>query len=106
MWSDDNILVFAATAKKGGGINAVLSLLQDLVAFQEKLSVAIEAQDLGENKQKLEQFQERLSEMYESLIDLARGGMQAMRQAPQAEEQPERGNERPPMMNENTIHKI
>jgi len=99
-WSQDNILVFAATAKKGGGVNAILSLLQDLIAFQDKVGSAVEVQDLGENKQKLEDFQARLSEMYESLLDMAKGGVQTIRQ-PQVEE-----SEEPILMDSNTIHQL
>ena len=80
--------------------NAVLSLLQDLLVFQDKVGNAAEAQDLGENKQKLEDFQEKLNGMYESLLEMARGGVKAIRQ-----EEPE--SEKPPfMMNDNTIEKL
>jgi len=101
-WSQDNILVLtaAASAKKGNGVNAILSLLQDLITFQDKVVSTAEAQDLGENKQKLEEFQERLGEMYESLLGMAKGGVRSIRQDPQI------GQEKPPMMNDNTIHKI
>jgi hypothetical protein len=99
-WSQDNILVLAGTAKKGGGVNAVLSLLQDLIAFQDKVGSTIDAQDLGENKQKLEEFQTRLGEMYESLLDMARGGVRSIRQEPKV------GDENPIMMNDNTIQQI
>ena len=81
MWSSDNVLVIeAAQQKKGGGVHAVLSLLQDLMAFQDKVSAATEAQDLGENKQTLQQFSQSLSQMYSSLLDMAKGGVQAVRQ--------------------------
>ena len=81
MWSSDNVLVIeAAQNKKGGGVHAVLSLLQDLMAFQDKVSAATEAQDLGDNMQKLEQFSQSLGQMYSSLLEMAKGGVQAVRQ--------------------------
>ena len=88
MWSSDNILVVnAASSKKGGGVNAILSLLQEMIVFQDKVGTAIDAQDLSENKQKLEEFHNRLGEMYESLLDMARGGVQSIRRNPEMEEE-------------------
>ena len=88
------------TTKKGGtGVNAVLSLLQDLIAFQDKVGSTIDAQELGDNKRKLEEFQARLGEMYESLLEMAKGGVRQVRQ-----EITEQKN--PIMMNDNTIQQI
>jgi len=98
-FSQDNILVSASTKKGGTGVNAVLSLLQDLIAFQDKVGSTIDAQDLGDNKRKLEEFQTRLGEMYESLLEMARGGVRQVRQ--EIKEQ-----KNPIMMNDNTIQQI
>ena len=87
MWSSDNILmVNAASSKKGGGVNAILSLLQEMIVFQEKVRTAMEAQDIAENKQKLEDFHNKLGGMYESLLDMARGGVQSIRQKQDVED--------------------
>ncbi|MFA7219232.1 MAG: hypothetical protein WC119_01850 [Synergistaceae bacterium] len=100
-WSQDNILVLAAsTGKKGGGTHAILSLLQELISFQDKVTASIEAQDLGENKQKLEEFQTRLGEMYTSLLEMAKGGVRSVRQEASHPE------ENPIMLNDNTIQQI
>jgi len=100
-FSDNNILTLTAASngKKGGGVNAVLSLLQELIAFQDKVSSAVEAQDLGDNKRKLEEFQSRLDEMYGSLLEMAKGGVRSFRQ----EQKPEK----PAFtMNDNTIQRL
>ncbi len=89
MWSQDNVLVLGpetglkvagAVGKKGGGVQSILSLLQDLIVFQEKVTNTIEIQDIGEYKQKLEAFHQRLGEMYTSLLDMAKSGVQAIKQ--------------------------
>ena len=101
MWSQDNILIVqaATNAKKGGGVNAVLGLLQDMLAFQEKVAGAAEAQDLTENKQKLEEFHANLGKMYESLLEMARGGVRSIRQEPEQQQMPH-------MMNTNQIEQL
>jgi hypothetical protein len=96
---DNQLIVEAASAKKGGGVNAVLGLLQEMISFQEKVANAADAQDLAENKQKLEEFQSNLGQMYESLLEMARGGVRSMRQEPEQEGSPV-------MMGDNSIQQI
>jgi hypothetical protein len=112
-WSQDNILVLTAATvgKKGNGINAVIGLLQDLLAFQDKVNGAIEAQDLGDNKQKLEKFQQNLGDMYGQLLDMAKGGVRSVRQTAKPEESQESSSSpsapsSPVMMDSNVIHKL
>ena len=102
LWSSDNILYTTAATKvqKGGGVNAILGLLQDLLAFQDKVSGTAEAQDMNENRQKLENFQSNLGKMYEELLEMARGGVRSIRQDPEQE------TKHPIMMNDNTIQQI
>lgn len=103
-WSQDNILILtAATTKKGNGINSIIGLLQDTIAFQDKIGAAVEAQDLGDNKKKLEDFHQKLGEMYNSLLEMAKGGVRSIRQDPQ-EMAP--GGEAPFTMNDNSIQQI
>lgn len=103
VWSQDNIInITAASHKKGTGINSILSLLQDLLSFKEKLCSTIEAQDISENKSKLENFSERLDEMYTSLLDMAKGGIKGVREPVQDREE----SDTPFMMNDNTIQKL
>jgi len=101
-FSDNNVLILTAAdkGKKGGGVNAILSLLQELIAFQDKVSSAVDAQDLGENKRKLEEFQTRLDEMYGSLLEMAKGGVRSLRQEPKQENKPQF------TMNDNSIQKL
>ena len=110
MWSDDNVLVTAGTKKTGNGVNAVLSLLQDLIAFQEKVGATVEAQDISENKDRLEDFHEKLGEMYTSLLEMAKGGVQSIRQPVSEmegmEEEPRDMSKDPLMMNDNTIQQL
>jgi hypothetical protein len=99
-FSSNNILVTASTGSKKSGVNAILSLLQDLIVFQDKVGSAVDAQEMSENKKKLEDFQNRLGEMYDSLLDMAKGGVKSIRQ-----ESP-KANVNPVMLNDNTIHKL
>ena len=92
MWSQDNILVLTAakSAEKGGGVNAVLGLMQDMIMFMGKVEATAEAQDLAENKQKLEGLYKNLADSYAVLLGIARGGVQSMKQSVQAKpEQPQ-----------------
>lgn len=99
-FSDNNVLVATASGNKKSGVNAILSLLQDLIAFQDKVGNAVEAQEISENKKKLEDFQDRLGEMYDCLLDMAKGGVRSVRQvSPQKDQSPV-------MLNDNTIEKL
>ena len=42
------------TKKKGGSMAAILKLTQDLVEFENNLQEAIDAQEMSENKSKIE----------------------------------------------------
>lgn len=79
VFSSDNILVTASDKKrkKGGGINEILRLMGELLDFQEKIEACSEAQDLSENKQKLDELNDKLSEGYQGLVDVVSGGMRS-----------------------------
>ena len=100
-WSQDNILILTAAKApaKGGGINAILGLLQDMIAFMDKVATTAESQDLGDNKQKLEKLHQQLAESYGSLLEMAKGGVKSIRQ-------PVQQNEQPVMMGNNTIEQL
>lgn len=98
-FSDDNVLITTAASKKGGGTNAVLGLLQDLIAFQDKVASASDAQDISENKEKLENYQSRLDEMYTDLLEMAKGGVRSIRKEKEMEKTPI-------MLNDNTIQSL
>ena len=98
----DNIFILASekATKKGTGINAILGLLKDFVDFQDKLCVAMEAQDIAENRQKLEAFCGKMEEMYEELLNMARGGVRSVRKPMQ------QAPRNPVMLNDNTIQRL
>ena len=72
--------IAADKKNKGDGINAVLTLMQDLREFQEKVETCIEAQALADNKDKIEEFDQHLDSMYDALLEIAGGGIKAIRQ--------------------------
>ena len=66
--------------KKGGGVAAILGLAKDLMDFQDKVNACCEAQDITENKQKIESHATALSKMYEDLLDIAKAGVKSIRE--------------------------
>ena len=72
---------------KGDGINAVLSLLQELRTFKEKVDKCIEAQSISEYKSKFDQINSVLDKMYTELIGIASAGVGQIRQQEQQEQQ-------------------
>lgn len=67
------------TKKKGGSMAAILKLTQDLVEFENNLQEAIDAQEMSENKQKIESFLADIDKMYEVLFNMAKSSIQALR---------------------------
>ena len=72
MYNTD-ILITAADgkSKKGDGINAALSLMQEVRDFQDKIDKCAEAQAMAENKRKIESFGDHLDSMWSTLRDIA-----------------------------------
>jgi len=66
--------------KKGGGVAAILGLAKDLMDFQDKVNACSDAQDISENKQKIESHAAALSKMYEDLLDIAKAGVKSIRE--------------------------
>jgi len=86
-FSKDNILVLTADSevkkgKKGDGINSILGFLQEMRLFRDKIDACAEAQDITENKQKIEAVGQELDKHYEELLDLAKGGIRSIRKQP------------------------
>lgn len=85
-FSKDNILILASDevkkSKKGDGINSILGLLQEMRNFRDKIDACAEAQDITENRQKVEAIGNDLDKHYEGLIDLAKGGIRSIRKEP------------------------
>ena len=67
------------TKKKGGSMAAILKLTQDLVEFENNLQEAIDAQEMSENKQKIESFLADIDKMYEVLFNMAKSSIQSLR---------------------------
>jgi len=63
--------------KKGSGFNAVLTLLKELSDFQDKVQVCIDAQDIAENRQRLEIFDDKLDEVAQVLLEMAEAGVRS-----------------------------
>lgn len=64
---------------KGGGINAILTLMKDIGNFREAVVDCKEAQAMQENKDRIAQFEVHLDEMYEELLEMARTGWKSVR---------------------------
>lgn len=65
--------------KKGGSMAAILKLVQDLAEFESNIQEAMDAQEMAENKGKIEGFLNDIDKMYEVLLGMAKESIQAMR---------------------------
>ena len=65
---------------KGGGINAIVTLLKEIEGFQGAVTACKEAQAIEENKQKIAKFETYLDEMFMELLAMAKAGWQASRE--------------------------
>lgn len=81
--------------KKGGSLAAIFKLIQDLAEFEENIQECVNAQEMAENKGKIESFVNEIDKMYEVLFNIAKGGIQIMRS--------ERGK---PEVDENVVEDI
>jgi hypothetical protein len=78
----NNIITIAgdeSKKKKGGGTNAVLTLMKELGDFQNKVESCIDAQDIDDSRKKLEIFYDKLDEMAEVLLKMASVGIKSKR---------------------------
>jgi hypothetical protein len=86
----NNIITIAgenSKRKKGAGTNAVLTLMKELGDFQDKVESCIDAQDMSDNKKKLEIFYDKLDEMAEVLLGMASDGIKSKRKMEGLEEE-------------------
>ena len=65
--------------KKGGSLAAVFKLVQDLTEFENNIQECVDAQEMAENKGKIEAFMNDMDKMYEVLFTIAKSGVQAIR---------------------------
>jgi len=78
----DNIITIASEngkRKKGGGTNAILTLMKELGDFQDKVESCIDAQDISERREKLGVFYDKLDEIAEVLLEMASEGIKSKR---------------------------
>jgi len=77
------------TKKKGGSLGSVFKLVQDLIDFEENIQEAMDAQEMSENRAKIESFLADIDKMYDVLLGIAREGIAAARSQRSAVEQVE-----------------
>ncbi|TRZ80206.1 hypothetical protein D4R86_04715 [bacterium] len=65
--------------KKGGSLGAIFKLIQDLLEFEDKIVECSEAQEMGENKERIEALKAETGEMYNTLFEMAQGGVDSYR---------------------------
>jgi hypothetical protein len=76
----NELIVMAEKAKKkGGSMAAVFKLIQELLDFEEKIQECCNAQEMAENRQKIESFMGEIDKMYDVLFEMARGGISNIR---------------------------
>lgn len=77
-FSRDNILILAEgdvkKTKKGTGLGELLALAREMLMFMEKIDSCAEAQDITENKQKVEAMAAGLQKNYMELLNMAGRG--------------------------------
>lgn len=85
-FSKDNILVLAEgdakSKKKGTGIGEILALAREIVSFIDRVDACAEAQDISENKSKIEAISAELEKHYIELLDMAKSGRSTMQKDP------------------------
>jgi len=73
------IVLSEKARKRGGSMAAVFKLIEELLDFEEKIQACIDAQEMAENKSKIESFMSEIDGMYDILFEMARGGISAIR---------------------------
>ena len=76
----NELIVMAEKAKKkGGSMAAVFKLIQELLDFEEKIQECMNAQEMSENRRRIESFMGDIDKMYDNLFEMARGGISNIR---------------------------
>lgn len=76
----NELIVMAEKAKKkGGSMAAVFKLIQELLDFEEKIQECCNAQEMAENRSRIESFMGEIDKMYDVLFEMARGGISNIR---------------------------
>ena len=74
------ILTAEKNKKKGGSLAATTKLIQELTEFEEKIQECVDAQEISENKEKIEAFLKDIDKMYEVLMEMTKNTIQSLRQ--------------------------
>jgi len=73
------ILMAEKSKKKGGSMAAVFKLIEELLDFEDKIQECMNAQEITQNKQRIESFMSEIDKMYDELFQMARGGIANIR---------------------------
>ena len=79
MFNELILLAETKKVKKGGGLAAVLKLIQDMTDFENSIQECMDAQDISDYKSKIQGFLGDIDKMHEVLFEMAKTGIQAMR---------------------------
>jgi len=82
MKSPFNEIILVASEKgkkKGSSLEAIFKLIQSLLEFEDKIVECSEAQEMGENKERIEALKAETGEMYDTLFEMAKGGVDSYR---------------------------
>jgi hypothetical protein len=79
MFNELILLAETKKVKKGGGLAAVLKLIQDMTEFENSIQECMDAQDIADYRSQIEAFLADIDKMYETLFNMAKTGIQSMR---------------------------
>lgn len=85
----NTMFALAADKKKGGSLGAIFKLITELLDFEDKIIECAEAQEMGENKSRIEALKEETGQMYTTLFEMAQGGVDSYRNKPDIKEDAE-----------------
>lgn len=76
-----NIELNKFSSKKNTEIKSILELLQEVIAFQDKIEETYELQESAQNKSQLRNYHDMIDKMYQELLDLAKGSVISVRKS-------------------------
>jgi hypothetical protein len=89
----NTMFALAADKKKGGSLGAIFKLIQELLEFEDKIVECCDAQEMGENKERIEALKAETGEMYSTLFEMAQGGVDSHRNKLEIQEGDDEGFE-------------
>ena len=76
---NEMIILAKDNKKKGGSLAAIFKLIEELLEFEDKIVECAEAQEMGENKERIEALKTETGKMYDTLFEMAQGGVESYR---------------------------